>query len=252
MIGYTTVTFRSMSIAENVKFAKSCGMECIEWGGDVHVTDIESAKLARTECENEGLKISAYGSYYTLGQGNISEWSNIVAIASELSAPVIRVWLGKKGSDKYTQSEFCELVAEGKKMADEARVLNIIIASECHQNTYNDTTDSAIKFIKAVDADNFRTYYQSRYLDMPTDLHKIDKLFEYVDNTHISFSEVTYNQRGIFRRKDKLALEKVINKLIDKEYKGNIIFEFCEKHDKKNFLKDVARLKECMSVRKGE
>lgn len=252
MIGYTTVTFRDMSIQENVRFAKDSGMECLEWGGDVHITDIDSARYARELCQSEGIAISAYGSYYTLGQGNISDWAGVVAIASELGAPVIRVWLGKKGSDKFSNMQFDELVAEAQAMADVAVGYNIIIASECHQNTYNDTTDSALKFLIAVGRDNYRTYYQSRYLDMATDLDKLDRLFDYVDNTHISFSEVTFNQRHFSCKKDKNALEKVISKLVEKDYKGNIIIEFCKKHKTKWFLRDIARLRECMNYAKGD
>ena len=252
MIGYTTVTFRDMTIQENVKFAKESGMECLEWGGDLHITDIDSARLARELCLSEGIAISAYGSYYTLGQGNISDWARVVAIASELGAPVIRVWLGKKGSDKFSDIEFDELVIEAQSMADEASKYGIIIASECHQNTYNDTTDSALAFLDAVGRDNYRTYYQSRYLDMATDLDKLDRLYDYVDNTHISFSEVTYNQRHFSCKKDKYALEKVINRLVEKDYKGNIIIEFCKKNKTKYFMRDIVRFRECMISAKGD
>ena len=47
-IGFTTVTFRKKSVEEIIDIAKKAAINCIEWGGDVHVPpdNEENAKAA--------------------------------------------------------------------------------------------------------------------------------------------------------------------------------------------------------------
>ena len=91
-------------VAENigkiVEIAKSAGAECIEWGGDIHVTDIETAKKANILCNKAGIRICSYGSYYRVGSKNSGEWKNICEIANIMGAKSVRVWLGKSDSEK--------------------------------------------------------------------------------------------------------------------------------------------------------
>ena len=64
-----SVTFRKMGIAEIAALAAKGGVDAIEWGSDVHVKagDMEAANLAVSACRENGLSISAYGSYYRCG-----------------------------------------------------------------------------------------------------------------------------------------------------------------------------------------
>ena len=62
-IGFTTTTVRQIkSIEEVVDLAKKVGADCLEWGGDVHITDIASAEKARKLCDESGISVAAYGS----------------------------------------------------------------------------------------------------------------------------------------------------------------------------------------------
>lgn len=61
-IGLCSVTFRKKSAAQVVLIAKKAGVEYIEWGGDIHVTNAEEARIVKSICDNEGIKISSYGS----------------------------------------------------------------------------------------------------------------------------------------------------------------------------------------------
>ena len=56
MIGLTSVTFRKLTCEEIIRLAQESGAECIEWGGDVHVTDEKTAREARRGCEQAGLQ----------------------------------------------------------------------------------------------------------------------------------------------------------------------------------------------------
>ena len=46
MLGLTSVTFRGLSPAEILRLACRAGLQCVEWGGDVHVPP-EDPALAR-------------------------------------------------------------------------------------------------------------------------------------------------------------------------------------------------------------
>ena len=63
-LGLCSVTFRKNSAAQVVLIAKKAGVSYIEWGGDIHVTNIEDARIVKSICDNEDIKISSYGSYF--------------------------------------------------------------------------------------------------------------------------------------------------------------------------------------------
>src|SRR5262245_17804648 len=65
-LGLCSVTLRACSIDEVVAVAVGAGLECIEWGGDVHVPpgDLEAARRARSATSAAGLRVASYGSYW--------------------------------------------------------------------------------------------------------------------------------------------------------------------------------------------
>ena len=72
--GFTSTTLRQIKDIEKiVDIAKRTGAECIEWGGDIHVTDTETAKKAKELCDNAGIRICSYGSYYRVGSSDASK-----------------------------------------------------------------------------------------------------------------------------------------------------------------------------------
>ena len=77
-IGFTSTSFRQIRNLEKiVKIARESGVDCIEWGGDVHVKDVAAAKRAKKLCDDAGVAISSYGSYYRVGRCNAVEWKNV-------------------------------------------------------------------------------------------------------------------------------------------------------------------------------
>ena len=73
-IGVTSVTFRNKTIEEIVEICKNEQVEYIEWGSDVHIKTQNDAQKARKLCDEAGIKISSYGSYYSVGSNNCDEW----------------------------------------------------------------------------------------------------------------------------------------------------------------------------------
>ncbi len=59
-IGFTSTSFRQIrSIEKIMKTASESGADCIEWGGDIHIKDKDTAKRAKKLCDDAGIMISS-------------------------------------------------------------------------------------------------------------------------------------------------------------------------------------------------
>ncbi|MBE6783367.1 MAG: sugar phosphate isomerase/epimerase [Ruminococcaceae bacterium] len=241
-IGLASVTFRKKSVQEVVKIAKENNVEFIEWGGDVHVKNSSEAETAKKLCDEAGVKISSYGSYYRVGSNKHEEWKEICLIAHKLSAPSIRVWLGVENSEDTTEEEYLDLLEDAKFMCDVAAEYNLLICPECHDNTFNNNTYAFLKFAEDLQRENFRTYFQSRYTKFEYDLDRIDKTFEFIENVHVSYRDLFREQ--LFAKKDRKYIDKLINKLISKNFDGIVMIEFTKADSEKHFSNDVRKLRE--------
>src|ERR1700689_643838 len=100
--GLVSVTFRQLPPERVVEFAAESGLKSIEWGGDIHVPhgDLSKAVEARELCQNAGVAISAYGSYYRAwaSEKNGVSFSAILDTAQQLGTDTIRVWAGTMSS----------------------------------------------------------------------------------------------------------------------------------------------------------
>ena len=235
--GLCSVTFRKKSVAQVVEIAKKAGIGYIEWGGDVHITNIEEARITKSICDNEGIKISSYGSYYVAGSNDPEKWEQICRIASAMSASSVRIWLGKKDSQITTEEEYANILSDLKKMCATAKKYNLIVCPECHDNTYNNDTDAFLKIQKDVNKDNFRTYFQSRYFRMEYDLDRIDRTFDFIENVHVSYRDLKREQR--FRKKDKNYLDTLLKKLNEKNFDGIVMIEFVDYDSERSLLRDI-------------
>ena len=67
--GLVSVSFRQLPAEEIVRLCAECGLEAVEWGGDIHVPhgDCATAEKVSGLTEAAGLRTAAYGSYYRCG-----------------------------------------------------------------------------------------------------------------------------------------------------------------------------------------
>lgn len=240
-LGLCSVTFRKMSAAKVVEIAKKAGVSYIEWGGDIHVTNKEEARIVKSICDNEGIKICSYGSYYRVGCADKSKWEEICLIANAMNASSVRVWLGDKDSEETTQAEYNRILEDLKSICSVARKYNLSVCPECHDNTYNNNTDAFLKIKNELKADNFKTYFQSRYFRFDYDIDRIERTFEFIENVHVSYRDLVKEQR--FKRKDKLYLDRLLKKLLEMNFDGVILVEFTKGSKEKHFLNDIKKLK---------
>ncbi|MBQ8016438.1 MAG: sugar phosphate isomerase/epimerase [Clostridia bacterium] len=240
-LGLTSTTFKKKSIGEIVDIAKRANAEYIEWGERFHVNSVEDAEKAKALCDKAGIKICSYGSYYAVGSADKEKWAHICRVASAMAADSIRVWLGKKNSEDTSAQEYAQLLADAESMCEEAAKYGLDVCAECHDNTFNNNTDAILKFTKELGRENFRTYFQSRYFRFAYDLDRIDRTYDIIENVHVSYSEVTREQR--FRKKDKKYLDALLVKLKEKNFGGIVMIEFTRFASARQFLKDMKKLK---------
>lgn len=240
-IGLCSVTFRKKSAAQVVLIAKKAGVEYIEWGGDVHVTNAEEARIVKSICDNEGIKISSYGSYFNSTDFDKEEWEQVCKIAKIMDAASIRIWLGRKNSEEVSDREYRALLENTKKMCDIAAQYGLAVCPECHDNTFNNNTDAFLRLKKELNKDNFGTYFQSRYFRMEYDLDRIDRTFDYIKDVHVSYRDLKKEQRH--RKKDKYYLDTLLKKLKARDFDGIVMVEFVDFNSEIAFYRDVRKLK---------
>ncbi len=222
--GFTSTTLRQIkSLEKIVEIAKKTGAECIEWGGDIHVTDVNSAKKAKKLCDNAGIRICSYGSYYRVGSHDTAEWKKICEIASAMDAKTVRVWLGKADSEKTNEADYKKLVDDAKSMCDVAVQYGLDVCPECHGNTYNNDTDAFLKIREDIGCNNFTTYFQSLYRRKEYDLDRIERTLPYIGCVHVSYFEQFREQ---FPKLNLFYMDSLIKKLSDCGYDGDVLVEF--------------------------
>lgn len=240
-LGLCSVTFRKKSAEEVVEIAKKSGIGYIEWGGDIHVKTVEDAARVKILCDKENIKISSYGSYFNSADYDEEKWLSVCKITKAMGASSVRIWLGRKDSEKTDSSEYLSLLENTKKMCDIAASYGLLVCPECHDNTFNNNTDALLRFKKELQRDNFRTYFQSRYFRMEYDLDRIERTFDFTENVHVSYRDLKKEQ--MFRKKDKNYLDTLLKKLNEKKFGGIVMVEFVSGDRENAFYKDIQKLK---------
>ncbi len=223
-IGFTSTSFRQIkSLEKIVKIALRCGVDCIEWGGDIHVRNEKDALEAKALCDRYGISVCSYASYYRVGDGNTAEWERICRIADILGAEWIRVWLGRRDSEKTDEATYKKILADARAMCAIAEKYNIKILSECHDNTFNNNTDAFLKIADEISSPYFLTYFQSRYKKLKYDLDRIERTLPLTECVHISFSELRREQ---FPKYDPSYIDTLLEKIIAVGFNKTMLIEY--------------------------
>lgn len=162
--GLVSVTLRKQSPAEIVALARRCGLQGMEWGGDIHVPtgDYARASEVREMTEAAGLAVAAYGSYYRAGQseGAGLPFGRVLETAVVLGAPVVRVWAGAAGSSAMDEPTRWRIIEDLRRIADLASQSLVGVSLEFHGGTLTDTNDSASQLLVELDHPNIRCQWQ--------------------------------------------------------------------------------------------
>ena len=157
--GLVSVSFRGLSPEEIVGLTARCGLESIEWGGDIHVPcgNLRRAAQVGGFTRAHGLEVACYGSYCRL-EGEPLE--PVVRTAKILGAPLIRVWAGNCGSAAASPERRASVAENARTLAGLAAAEGIDVAFEYHGGTLTDDADSAASLLRAVNRPNLGCLWQ--------------------------------------------------------------------------------------------
>lgn len=163
--GLCSVTFRDLAPAAVVRLAAEAGLECIEWGGDVHVPpgDLEAARRVRELTERAGLAVASYGSYLRFVGSDAeveAEAEAVLHSAEALGAPRIRVWAGAAGSAATPPEERARIVRRIRAVADAAAARGIDLGLEFHGGTLTDEIGSTLALLAEIGHEAVWSYWQ--------------------------------------------------------------------------------------------
>ena len=163
--GLVSITFRNKTVYEIAALCQKANLSCVEWGGDVHVPPKGGkAKEALSITKDHGLFVSSYGSYFKLGEGKDQFLYNLEE-AAELTAPVIRIWAGKKGSGRVEADERKRLTDELMLVSELSHNAGVRTALEYHPNTLTDDRKSVKQLLCETAGESYSPhfYWQPRW-----------------------------------------------------------------------------------------
>jgi sugar phosphate isomerase/epimerase len=241
MIGITSVTFRNKTVNEIISFAKETGIDCIEWGGDIHVppTDTNQATLVGEKTREAGLSVCSYGSYYFLGAG--MDILPVLKTAKALGTDRVRIWAGKVASSHLTHSSRLGYVLEAKQIADLAEEFAIELCFEYHRGSLTDCSDSAKKLIQEIDKKNVFLYWQPNpEIGEAEKLKEIVMLKTYIKTLHCFYWTGIHTRHPLQEGKENWNkyLEAFDNRDLP------LLLEFCLGDSFENAAEDLKTLRE--------
>ncbi|EIM24642.1 sugar phosphate isomerase/epimerase family protein [Microvirga lotononidis] len=164
--GLCSVTFRKLAPRTIVRLAAECGIEGIEWAGDVHVLpgQFDLARHVRRLTESAGLAVVSYGSYIAPPSDDDEAFATVLETAQALGAPNIRIWPGVRNRDSatYSADERKHTAALIRRMARRAAEASVTLGLEYHPNSLTDDLASAQALMAEIDDPNVFLYWQPR------------------------------------------------------------------------------------------
>lgn len=165
-IGLVSISFRGHDPRTLIDAAKAAGLQCIEWGSDVHAPCTDEPRLREIAALQQaaGISCCSYGTYFRLGKDAPEALLPYIRAAKLLGTDVLRLWCGTKGSDDYTAEELAALYQDCRAVARIAEENNVTLCMECHNGTVTDRKEGALALMQAVNSEAFRMYWQPNQL----------------------------------------------------------------------------------------
>ncbi len=239
----TSVTFRKKTPEQIVYLTKQARLDAIEWGGDIHVPagDKAAAEHALRLCRDNGIEISAYGSYFYAGQDN--NFQQVLETAQRLQCRVIRVWTGRIGSQKATAEQRAICTQALAEMVAMAQQVGCTVATEYHSNTLTDTLASARELLR--DVPGLKTFWQPPDgLTVQQNLEALEQLKGQVENVHVYYWQ-GYERYPLADGAGEWRY--YLQKAADTGISGYATLEFVKDDSQKQLMEDARTLRELLS-----
>lgn len=187
-LGLVSISFRKLSFEEILKAVKEAGLNCVEWGSDVHAPCSDPQKVAAIAQAQKatGIRCCSYGTYFKFGVNKPEELPDYIRAAKMLGTDILRLWCGTKGSREYTAEELEALYADCRAAAKIAQEQGVKLCMECHNGTLTDWKEGALALMQAVDSPAFRMYWQpNQWRTEEENLAYIELLKPYIEHIHV-------------------------------------------------------------------
>lgn len=187
-LGLVSVSFRQYSPEQILKTMHACGLDCIEWGSDIHapVNDVSALQEIAALQRKYNITCAAYGTYFRIGVNPVEELEAYIEAAKLLGTDVLRLWCGSKDSQDYTAPEKGALFAACRTLAEIAGVHGVTLCMECHGGTFTNRGTAALELMAAVDSPHFRMYWQpNQYETKAENLRYAAAIAPYTVNIHV-------------------------------------------------------------------
>ncbi len=194
--GVASVSFRQNSSREIVQAVVNAGLDCIEWGSDVHApcNNADAISEIASLQKEFGVSCSSYGTYFYLGRDDVAELHEYAAAARSLGTDILRLWCGTKGSAEYSDDEKQEFFDICRRAAQIAQKENVRLCMECHSHSYTDEPDAALELMQAVNSPHFLMYWQPNQNEsLEYNLNYAKLIAPYTVNLHV------FNLKGTVR-----------------------------------------------------
>jgi 3-dehydroshikimate dehydratase len=245
--GLVSISFRECTPEKIIEQVAECGLDSIEWGGDVHVPvgDLNQANKVKEMMEQSGLITSAYGSYYRVGLSH--DFEQVLETALALNTKLIRVWAGKKPSSAFSEEDWIKIVDESIQIADLADKKGMNIGFEYHANTLTDSHATALELIKRINRKNVFLYWQPPVgMEKEACLTGLLNIMDVLCNVHV-FQWNIRDRRPLEEGRD--LWETYISHVKDTGVDRYFSLEFIKDNDLEQLKKDSKLLKELIDFK---
>lgn len=183
--GLVSITFRQHSRKEIVQMAAQAQLDCIEWGGDIHVPcgDLAAAREALALTHQAQMSVAAYGSYYRAGHSP-ETFPAVLRTALALEAPVIRVWAGTQNPEDADENYRRSVTEDLRRICELSARAEVLVALEFHRGTLTNTALSTRQLLEEVNHPQLKTLWQPRvdatFSEAQTDLETLAPWLEHL------------------------------------------------------------------------
>jgi len=187
-LGLVSISFRNIEVLELLDEVKNAGLECIEWGSDIHAPKDDIAKLEAIAKKQEelGIKCSSYGTYFRFMKNDPEELHDYIKAAKILGTDILRLWCGTKGSKDMTEEELKNLYKDAEKAAKIAEEYGVKLCMECHNDTLTDWKEPALELMQKINSPAFRMYWQpNQHRSLEENIAYAKMLAPYTEHLHV-------------------------------------------------------------------
>jgi len=249
--GLCTVTFRQLGPEDVIALAVECGIEGIEWAGDVHVPpgQLAVAHRVKTLTEGAGLSVISYGSYIAPPSDDERAFATVLETAQALGAPNIRIWPGTRNRDSatYDTDERYQVAQAIRRMARMADDASITLSLEYHPGSLTDDLGSARRLVDEIDDPNAFLYWQpSPGLPLEAALEEIGTVGPEVSHVHVFAWDREKNRYPLADQMDQWRT--ILNAMPETRWRGErfAMIEFVKGDSPDQFRADAATFRQLL------